>query len=244
MFEAIFSALGQMTSPVFRRVLLKAIGLAVIMLILIGIGLNRLFTWMATTGTSWAEAQTGVVPHTAWEVLVWIISIAATLGIVTGAIFLMPAVTAFVGSFFVDELAEDVERTHYPAHPPGKALPLPLAMYEGIKTALLAALVYLLALPFLFFAGFGLVILFFATAYLLSREYFLLTAMRFHWSDQAKAMRRARRGTIFAAGIPIALFVSIPIVNLATPLFATALMVHIHKRVEGRRMELIEPKRA
>ena len=30
----------------------------------------------------------------------------AGLGIVTGALFLMPAVTAFVGSFFVDEVAD------------------------------------------------------------------------------------------------------------------------------------------
>ena len=117
-------------------------------------------------------------------------------------------------------------------------------MYEGIKTALLAVLVYLCALPFLFFAGFGLVIMFLATAYLLSREYFLLAAMRFHSVEEAKAMRSARSGTIFVAGLPIALFVSIPIVNLATPLFATALMVHTFKRIEGRRVELIEPKRA
>lgn len=244
MFQATFSALTQMTSPVFRRVLLKAMGLSLILIVLVGIGLNRLFTWMATAGTTWAEAQTAVVPHTAWGVLVWIVSIAATLGIVTGAIFLMPAVTAFSGSFFVDELAEDVERTHYPAHPPGRALPLPRGIYEGSKTAILSALVYLCALPFLFFAGFGLVIMFFATAYLLSREYFLLAAMRFHTPDEARAMRRARSGTIFAAGLPIALFVSIPIVNLATPLFATAMMVHVHKRIEGRRMDLIEPKRA
>ena len=36
----------------------------------------------------------------------------------------MPAVTAFVGSFFVDEVAEAVERDSYPAEPPGHALPL------------------------------------------------------------------------------------------------------------------------
>ena len=42
----------------------------------------------------------------------------AGLGIITGAVFLMPAVTAFVGSFFVDEIAEAVERAYYPADPP------------------------------------------------------------------------------------------------------------------------------
>jgi uncharacterized protein involved in cysteine biosynthesis len=38
---------------------------------------------------------------------------------------------------------------------------------------------------------------------------------------------------VFMAGALIAAFVSIPIVNLATPLFGTALMVHLHKRLEA-----------
>jgi len=38
------------------------------------------------------------------------------------------------------------------------------------------------------------------------------------------------------AGLLIALFVSIPIVNLATPLFAMAMMVHLHKRLSQRRV--------
>ena len=171
------------------------------------------------------------------------LSIAATLGIITGALFLMPAVTAFVGSFFVDEIADEVERTHYPMEPPGTALPLFRALIEGINTALLAVVVYLFAVPFLFVAGLGLVIMFLANAYLLSREYFLLAAMRFRPPAEAKAMRRAYRGQIFLAGLLIAMFVSIPIVNLATPLFAMAMMVHMHKRLSQRRMTF-EPKRA
>ena len=35
----------------------------------------------------------------------------------------------------------------------------------------------------------------------------------------------------------------IPIVNLATPLFGMAFMVHMHKRLSGPRPELIEPAR-
>ena len=86
-------------------------------------------------------------------------------------------------------------------------------------------------MPFLFVAGLGLVIMFVANAYLLSREYFLLAAMRFRPPAEAKAMRSAHRGQIFMAGLLIAMFVSIPIVNLATPLFAMAMMVHMHKRL-------------
>jgi len=41
----------------------------------------------------------------------------------------------------------------------------------------------------------------------------------------------------------IALFVSIPIVNLATPLFAMAMMMHLHKRLAQGRVEF-QPRRA
>jgi uncharacterized protein involved in cysteine biosynthesis len=36
---------------------------------------------------------------------------------------------------------------------------------------------------------------------------------------------------VFLAGMFIAAFVSVPIVNLATPLFAMAFMVHVHQRI-------------
>ena len=242
MFEAAIKALTQMFSPPFRRVLLKSIGLGLVLIVLMGIGLQRVFSWMATSGATWAEA--GVGGHTAWQILAWVLSIAATLGIITGVLFLMPAVTAFVGSFFVDEIADEVERTHYPMEPPGTALPLFRALIEGVKTALFAVVVYLVAVPFLFVAGLGLVIMFLANAHLLSREYFLLAAMRFRTPDEARAMRRAHRAQIFLAGLLIAIFVSIPVVNLATPLFAMAMMVHLHKRLSTRRIEVIAPKRA
>ena len=53
-------------------------------------------------------------------------------------------------------------------------------------------------------------------------------------------MRKQNASTVFAAGCFIAAFVSIPILNLATPLFGMAFMVHIHKRLSGPRPELIE----
>jgi uncharacterized protein involved in cysteine biosynthesis len=241
MFEAAAKALSQMSSPAFRRVLIKAAALALLVIALLGLALHRLFAWFAEGGQAWAEASTGW--HSPWQILAWVLSIAMTLGIITGAIFLMPAVTAFAGTFFTDEIGEQVERTHYPADPVGQALPLWRAVYEGIKTALIALGVYLCALPFLLFAGLGLVVMFLANAYLLGREYFLLAAMRFRPPEEAKALRRAERVRVFLAGMLIALFVSIPIVNLATPLFAMALMVHLHKRLSGRRPELIEPRR-
>ena len=184
-----------------------------------------------------------MAPHAVWSALAWVLSIMAGLGILTGALFLMPTVTAFVGSFFVDEVAELVEREYYPAEPPGRALPVFRALIEGIKIALLTLVVYFFALPFVLFAGFGFIILFLGNSYLLGREYFELAAMRFRPPDEAKAMRKARSSYVFLAGMVIAVFVSIPILNLATPIFAMAFMVHIHKKMAGGRVELIEPVR-
>ena len=180
----------------------------------------------------WAEGMLGDGAHTLLWIVAWMISVAAGLGIIVGSIFLMPAATALVGSFFVDEIALEVERTYYPGQV-GTPLPPMRAIVEGAKTALLTLLVYLIAVPFLLFAGFGAVIFFVATAYLLGREYFELAAMRHHSVAEAKRLRKMHQGTIFLAGMFIAAFVSIPIVNLATPLFAMAFMVHMYKRVMG-----------
>ena len=87
----------------------------------------------AETGATWAEQTAGVAPHAAWTALAWVLSIIASLGIITGALFLMPAVTALVGSFFVDEVGEAVEREHYPLEPAGRALPFLPALVEGTQ---------------------------------------------------------------------------------------------------------------
>ena len=241
MIEAAVKALAEILSPPMRSILWRSIGLALVLITVVSIGLQRLLSWLATSGEGWAEASLGPGSHTPLYVLSWILSVAAGLGIVFGAILLMPAIASLVASFFVDEIADHVEREHYPAERPGVALPFALATQQGVKTALLTILVYLIALPFVFVAGVGFIAFFIATAWLLGREYFALAAMRFRSPAEAKAMRRDHATTIFIAGLIIAAFVSIPIVNLATPLFGMAFMVHMHKLLSGPRPELIEP---
>ena len=82
-------------------------------------------------------------------------------------------------------------------------------------------------------------IFFLATAYILGREYFELAAMRFRPPVEAKALRKRNAAMVYVGGLFIAAFVSIPIVNLATPVFAMALMVHVHKRV-GAKLPIVQ----
>ena len=63
--------------------------------------------------------------------------------------------------------------------------------------------------------------------------------MRLRPEAEAKALRRRHAGTVFLAGLVIAGFLAIPLLNLATPLFAAAMMVHLHKAISRK-----EPVRA
>ena len=111
MLAAAAQALSQMFSPPFRAVLLKSIGLALILIILVGVGLNHLLQVLATAGEGAAENALGPGAHAPLRVLAFVLSLAASLGILVGSVVLMPAVTALVASFFVDDIALEVERS-------------------------------------------------------------------------------------------------------------------------------------
>jgi uncharacterized protein involved in cysteine biosynthesis len=229
MLDALSKSLVQLLSPAFRAMLLRTMAVALLLLVLVGVGLHRALVWLAAFGESWAERMLGTGLHAPLELLAWIFAVAVAFGVIIGSVFLMPAVTALVGSFLVDDIALAVEREHYPDEPVGTPVPAPRAILEGAKAALLALLVYLVALPLVLIAGLGGVIFFAATAYLLGRQYFELAAMRYRPAGEAKMLRKRYQGRIFMAGMMIAAFVSVPVISLATPFVATALMVHIHK---------------
>lgn len=236
MIDAAIKAIEQIFTPPLRAILWKSILLSLALIVAGGAALDRLIVYLIGAGSASLESTLGPQAHAPAGALAWLLSVAAGLGIIVGSVLLMPAVTALVGSFFADRIADEVEREHYPADPPGKALPLWLATWEGLKTALLAVAIYLCAAPLIIFAGFGAVIFFLATAYILGREYFELAAMRFLPPPDAKALRRRNAAIVYVGGLMIAAVVSIPIVNLATPLFAMALMVHVYKRASGQKL--------
>ena len=69
--------------------------------------------------------------------------------------------------------------------------------------------------------------------YLLGREYYELVSLRRLAPDRAKALRRGLRSRVFLAGVVIAFLLTLPLVNLITPIIATGFMLHVFER--GRR---------
>ena len=102
MLDAAFKALTQMMTPPFRSVLLKSAGLAIAVLIVIGILLQRLLVWLTGTGGQWIEGTLGSTAHYPVEIVGWLLAIAVTFGLFAGVIFLMPAVTSLTASFFAE----------------------------------------------------------------------------------------------------------------------------------------------
>ena len=82
MLDAAVKALSQILSPPMRSILWRSIGLALVLIVVLAVGLQRLLSWFAVSGEVWAEAMLGPNFHTPLNVLAWIISIAAGLGVV------------------------------------------------------------------------------------------------------------------------------------------------------------------
>src|ERR1700681_396798 len=102
MLDAAVKALSQIVSPPMRSILWRSIGLALVLIVVLAIGLQRLLRWFASAGEGWAEAMLGPNFQPTLNVLAWILSIAAGLGVVFGAVFLMPAIISLAARVFVD----------------------------------------------------------------------------------------------------------------------------------------------
>jgi CysZ protein len=224
LFQAAFAAIRQVFSPPLRAILWKSLGLTVGILVVVWFALTRAINWFLSQHHLSVD----------YPFLDTLAVFFAGAGLFVGLAYVMPAVSILVAGYFLDDAAEIVERTDFPSDPPGIALPLGTAMLYAVRFAGLALLVNLVALILFFVPGVNLVAFFGANAYLLSREYFELAAGRFRPMAEAGDMRRHYSGTTLTAGILLAGLMVVPVLNLLTPLFGIALMVHVHQGLSRR----------
>ena len=216
MLEAAALAVRDIFSPPFRGVLVKAVALTLALLVALWLALQWLVVHFVATPWAWLDTT---------------IDVFTRVGLVVGLGFLAAPVAALFIGLFVDEIAETVEETHYRSDPIGRPLPPGRAFVDALKFFCIVVLVNALALPLVLLLGFGVLILLAANAYLLGREYFELVAMRHHERTVVRKLRSKYALRIFAGGLLVTAVLAIPIVNIIGPLFATAFMVHVVKRM-------------
>lgn len=225
--DAAGAALRQLFTPEFRQVFMKTLGLTLLALFALWFGLRELFEWLAWP---WIASVSPDLPDWAgW--LQPVAAIAAGIVLALGLALLIAPISALIAGLFLDDVAEVVERTAYPQDPPGRAVPAVRAFILSLKFLGVVIAGNIVALFLLLVPGINIAAFFLVNGYLLGREYFEFAAMRHVPEAEAKALRRSNAGTIFLAGLAIAAFLAVPIVNLLTPLFAAAMMVHVSKRL-------------
>ena len=228
--DAARAAASQVFTSPFRAVFFKTLGLTLLALIALWFGLKELFDWLALP---WIDAMLPGLPSWAgW--LGFLAALAAGIGLALGLALLIAPVTALGAGLFLDDVAEVVERTDYPSDPPGRPLPVIAAFVMALKFFGVVILGNFVALLLLLIPGINIGAFFLVNGYLLGREFFEFAAMRFRPEAEAKALRRKHAGTVFLAGLVIAAFLAVPLINLLTPLFAAAMMVHLHKAVSAK----------
>ena|SRR5579871_1942876 len=209
-----FDAFAQIFTPPFRGVMAKSLALTAALLVLLGVALDRLALSFLHVGPAWLGA---------------VLSVLLALGVIVGMVLLAAPVTSLVAGFFLDDISEIVEREI--GAPPGRPIPLVPSIVMGIRFGALSFLVSVVVLALTLLTGIGLLSFFALNGYLLGREYFELAAMRRMPRGAARLLREDHGLQVFLAGVVIACFVAVPVLNLLTPLFATAFMTRVFRRI-------------
>ncbi len=236
MFQALSRAIRQSLDPAFRRVFNRSLLFSLATFILLWLAAWLTLDWAGDWLVAWLDDGSG---EGFWiGLLSWLVDAAGIGAIALVSLFLFPAVMVSIMALLLDDIAQAVERRHYPDLPPARAQPLAEAISGNLIFVAITLILNLLALPLylvlIWIPFLSLVLFYLLNGYLLGREYFEMVSVRRLDLKEAKQLRRHFRGRIILAGMVITFLLTIPLVNLATPIIATAFMLHIFEDLRRR----------
>ena len=220
--NAFLKALGQLTDSRFLGVLGLGIGLTVGLLVAFYAAFAMVIGWMLPD--SFTLPWIGEIT--------WVDNALTFAGIplmLLLSIFLMvPVASAFMG-IFLERVANAVEDKHYPGLPPSREMSIAEALVDVAKFLGVLTIVNLLALIlYLIFAPLAPILFWIVNGILLGREYGQMVALRRESATGAAAFRKRNRPTLFAAGVLMAVPLTIPVVNLLVPILGAATFTHLY----------------
>lgn len=218
MISAILKAIRQLDDKGTRKYVWLSILTAIVVFVVLWAAIAVLITQTALFSIVWLETIIDVLGGVATLALTW---------------FLFPAALSAVVGLFLEHVVARVEALHYP----GLAKAREPSVWEMVKVGArflaimvalnLGILVFLFAPPLFPFVFYG------VNGYLLGREYYEMVALRRLSPEQATALRNAHGGKLFAAGVLIALALTVPVLNLIIPVVAVAAVTHLFHAWRG-----------
>lgn len=212
MFDAIGKALRQLDDPAIQRTLMSCVAIAIAVFIVLWMAIGYLLSETSIFTIGWLETVIDVLGGLATAVFTWL---------------LFPAVVSGLIGVFLDSVAKAVEARHYPSLPEARGQSVGETIVSGLKFFGVLVLLNLFLLLFLIIPPVFPFVFYAVNGYLLGREYFELVALRRIPEADARALRKQRQGGLFVMGVLIAMLLTVPVVNLLTPIVATAAMVHL-----------------
>lgn len=216
MVAAFKDALAQMTDPRLRRVLWLSLGGGVVVTVLLALSAGGLLAVTQFVAVGWLEI---------------LLDVAGVLAAVVLVIALYPATVSIISGLLLEDVARAVEARHYPKLPPARKQPVAETILTVVAFAVVMVAVNLVVLPLYLLPMINIIIFLTMNGYLLGREYFELVACRRLKPAEARKLRKEHRTRVLTAGLIIALFASVPFLNLLLPLFGAAFMVHVFERL-------------
>ncbi len=216
MLLAIEKSFGQLFDPKLRWVVLKSLGLAVVLYVLLWL----LLRWVGHS-----------IPHTDIGWLDWALGWLASLLAFAGPLLLVPAFFGMMVGLFLDEVADAVEARHYPELGAARGTPLWSGIWSGVKFLLLMLGVNLLLLPIylilLFIPPTGLILFYAVNGHMTGAMYHEGVGLRRRSAGETRKLRAPDSGRVWMTGILIMLMGTVPFLNLLAPVLGTAMMVHV-----------------
>jgi uncharacterized protein involved in cysteine biosynthesis len=130
-------------------------------------------------------------------------SLLASVVVVVIALALSPAISMAVGGLLFDFAAERVEKKI--GAPKARAVPLQEGVWNGVRIALPALALNLIAIPFYFIPGINALVFYGLNGYLMGREYATITAARRMSYEDAVALRKRHGASVFVVGLACSL---------------------------------------
>jgi CysZ protein len=227
-FGDFLKALGQLSDPRFRRVMLLGVLLSVALLVGIYAAFLALIQWATPDSIDipFVGPVGGLGTLLSWGSALFMIGL---------SVFLMvPVASAFTG-LFLEDVAQAVEDRHYPDQPHVARVPFFDSLVETVNFFALLVGVNVLALVLYGFAGpFIPVVFWVVNGFLLGREYFTMVATRRLGRAGAKALRRRYAAQVWIAGSLMAAPLSLPLINLLIPVLGAATFTHLFHRLHAQ----------
>jgi uncharacterized protein involved in cysteine biosynthesis len=230
MIQGLSKAVGQLGDPDLRRIVWRALALAVVVFAVLW-GLSwwlldwaggGLVAWLGTAGF-WGGLIEGLV------------ELGGLAAVLIASFLLFPAVMGMTQGLFLEDAAGVVEAKHYRDLPEAHEQPILEGLRDALSLTVTTIVLNVAILPVYLILSLipplNVIVFYALNGYLLGREYFEVVAVRRLDHDQVRTLRRRHRGRLTTAGVVITVMLTIPLVNLLAPVVATAFMVHVFERL-------------